>query len=88
MPESCPESADNLVLPQYYNNGTMFQTGPSAHTVWGFAKHPNCTVVVKEECKNGYGMYMQYCLTFSSKDILGNATKFGWLEKKHFILVW
>ena len=50
----CVENGNGsrLTFPLYYNNGTMFQMAPSTHTVWGFAKHPNCSVTVTEVCKD------------------------------------
>lgn len=39
-----------LEFPLYYNDGTMFQMGPSTHNVWGFTNRDNCSIHVREEC--------------------------------------
>ena len=53
-PDFCPDDNGSLSFPLYYNDGTMFQTGPSTHNVWGFTNHSNCGVIVQERCDNGY----------------------------------
>ena len=71
---TCPEGAPgSLELPQYYNDGTMFQTGPSTHNVWGFAAgNASCPVEVREKCRNGYGNSLVFFIlgTYICKDYI------------------
>lgn len=77
---TCPEGAPgSLELPQYYNDGTMFQTGPSTHNVWGFAAgNASCPVEVREKCRNGYGNSLVFF--YYSRDL--------YLQRLYFLPPW